>query len=157
MALLISAGLLSAVSAMTWAGPRVAQAVGRDFPALTVLGQTSEGGVPRRALALQTVLVLILLTTATFEAVLVCLQSALLLCSSLTVLGVIVARWRLPGVERPFHCPLYPLPPLIYLAVSIFTIVYVAQEKPLQFLCGLSVLVVGIGLYFPFAKRTMPS
>ena len=37
MAGLIAGGLISSVSAMTWAGPRVAQAVGQDFPALTVL------------------------------------------------------------------------------------------------------------------------
>ena len=34
MAALIAGGLISSISAMTWAGPRVAQAVGQDFPAL---------------------------------------------------------------------------------------------------------------------------
>ena len=31
MAALIAGGLISSISAMTWAGPRVAQAVGQDF------------------------------------------------------------------------------------------------------------------------------
>ena len=34
MAGLIGGGLISAISAMTWAGPRVAQTVGQDFSAL---------------------------------------------------------------------------------------------------------------------------
>ena len=44
MAGLIGGGLISAISAMTWAGPRVAQTVGQDFPALRILARTSPGG-----------------------------------------------------------------------------------------------------------------
>ena len=43
MAALIGGGLISAISAMTWAGPRVAQTVGRDFSALRILARTSSG------------------------------------------------------------------------------------------------------------------
>ena len=50
MAALISGGLISSISAMTWAGPRVAQAVGQDFPALRFFARTSPGGVPRVAI-----------------------------------------------------------------------------------------------------------
>ena len=148
MAALISGGLISSVSAMTWAGPRVAQAVGRDFPALRFFARTSPGGVPRVAIAVQTLLVLIMLATATFEAVLLYAQFSILACSLLTVLGVLVLRWRQPDLPRPFRCFGYPLTPIVFLALNLFAMVYTALERPQQALAGLATLLLGIALYF---------
>ncbi len=145
---LIAAGLVSAISAMTWAGPRVAQTVGQDFPALGFLARTSPGGVPRTALLLQTSLVLVMLLTSTFESVLVYAQFAILTCSFLTVLGVGVLRARSPGLGRPFRCPCYPLPPLVFLALNLFALVYTAIAEPGKAAAGLATLGLGIGLYF---------
>lgn len=152
---LIGFGLISAISAMTWAGPRVAQAVGQDFSALGFLAQTSAGGVPRRAIALQTAIVLLLLATSTFEAILVYALFAILACSFLTVLGVIVLRIRRPDLARPFRCWGYPLTPLIFLALNLFAMAYTAKEKPAHALAGCATLAVGIGLYFLARKRSM--
>jgi APA family basic amino acid/polyamine antiporter len=148
MAALISGGLISSISAMTWAGPRVAQTVGRDFPALRLFARTSLGGVPRVAIGVQTLIVLVMLATATFEAVLLCTQFSLLACSSLTVLGVPVLRWRQPALLRPFRCFWYPLTPILFLALNLFAMVYTAVDKPKQALAGLAILLLGIGLYF---------
>jgi len=148
MAGLISAGLVSAISAMTWAGSRVAQTVGHDFYALRFLAWTSPGGVPRVALVLQTALVLVMLTTWTFESVLMYAQFAILVCSFLTVLGVIVLRWRRPALPRPFRCFGYPFTPLIFLALNLFALVYTAMEKPWHAAAGVGTLLLGIGLYF---------
>ena len=148
MAALISGGLISSVSAMTWAGPRVAQAVGRDFPALRFFARTSPGGVPRVAIAVQTLLVLIMLATATFEAVLLYAQFSILACSLLTVLGVLVLRWRQPDLPRPFRCFGYPLTPIVFLALNLFAMVYTALDRPEQALAGLATLRLGIALYF---------
>ena len=148
MAALISGGLISSVSAMTWAGPRVAQAVGRDFPALRFFARTSPGGVPRVAIAVQTLLVLIMLATATFEAVLLYAQFSILACSLLTVLGVLVLRWRQPDLPRPFRCFGYPLTPIVFLALNLFALVYTALDRPEQALAGLATLLLGIALYF---------
>ena len=148
MAALISGGLISSVSAMTWAGPRVAQAVGRDFPALRFFARTSPGGVPRVAIAIQTLLVLIMLATATFEAVLLYAQFSILACSLLTVLGVLVLRWRQPDLPRPFRCFGYPVTPIVFLALNLFAMVYTALDRPEQALAGLATLLLGIALYF---------
>lgn len=155
MAGLISAGLISAISAMTWAGPRVAQAVGQDFPALGFLAHTSAGGVPRRAIAFQTVIVLLLLATSTFEAILVYAQFAILACSFLTVLGVIVLRVRQPDLPRPFLCLGYPLTPLVFLGLNLFALIYTAKDKPWHAFAGCVTLAAGIGLYFLARKRSM--
>jgi APA family basic amino acid/polyamine antiporter len=157
MAALIAGGLISSISAMTWAGPRVAQAVGQDFPALRLFAWTSAGGVPRVAIGVQTLLVLLMLATSTFEAVLVYAQFAILACSFLTVLGVLVLRWRQPALPRPFRCFGYPITPLLFLALNLFTMVYSAAAKPEQALAGLATLLLGIGLYFVARGARMPT
>ena len=144
---IIAVGLLSVMSAMTWAGPRVAQIVGRDFPALGVLGRTNEGGVPRPALLLQTSIVLILLLTGSFSSVLLYTTFALTVCSSLTVAGVIVMRIRRPDLDRPFRCWGYPLTPLIFLAISGMMLGYSAVQKPVEAIAGCATLAAGLGLY----------
>lgn len=152
---LISIGLISAISAMTWAGPRVAQAIGRDLASLKVLSATRSGGVPLPALGLQTAIVVILLLSATFEAVLVYAQFAILACSFLAVLGVIVLRWRQPGLPRPFRCWGYPVTPIVFLALNLFAMAYSAHDKPIHALAGAATLLVGFLLYFPFRKRRL--
>ena len=148
MAGLISAGLVSAISAMTWAGSRVAQTVGQDFYALRFLSLTSAGGVPRVALILQTTVVLTMLLTGTFESVLMYAQYAIEVCCFLTVLGMMVLRWRRPDLARPFKCFGYPFTPLLFLALVLFTLIYTGLEKPGHAAAGIGTLGVGIGLYF---------
>lgn len=148
VAAVISLGLVSAISAMIWAGPRVAMVIGEDYPhAFGWLQTRTASGIPAAAVIAQGLLTLALLLTSSFEQVLVYTQFALLACSFLTVLGVIVYRFTHPDVPRPFRVPLYPLTPLLFLAISAFAIVYTATVKPLEALCGAATLVAGLGIY----------
>ncbi len=144
---LISAGLISAISAMTWTGPRVAATIGEDFPALRFLARRTKGGIPAAAVLLQLALVLVLLGTATFESVLVYTQFALVLCGLLTVVGLIVLRWREPELPRPFRCWGYPVTPLAFAATAVLTLVYTALERPGQAAAGVGTLLLALALY----------
>lgn len=144
----IALGLISAISAMIWAGPRVAMVIGEDYPrAFGWLQARTASGIPAAAVATQSALTLVLLLTSTFEQVLVYTQFALLACSFLAVLGVIVYRFTQPGLARPFRVPLYPLTPLLFLAISAFAMVYTATVKPFEALCGGLTLAAGLGIY----------
>lgn len=148
VAAIISLGLVSAISAMIWAGPRVAMVIGEDYPrALGWLGFGNSAGIPVVAVAVQSALTLLLLLTSTFEQVLVYTQFALLACSFLTVLGVVVSRIRHPSLPRPFKVPLYPATPLVFLAISAFAMVYTAASRPAEAVCGALTLLGGLGIY----------
>ena len=148
VAAVIALGLVSAISAMIWAGPRVAMVIGEDYPrTFGWLQARTPSGIPAAAVVAQSALTLALLLTSTFEQVLVYTQFALLACSFLTVLGVIVYRVKHPEVPRPFRVPLYPLTPLLFLAVSAFAMLYTATVKPALALCGALTLVAGLGIY----------
>ena len=60
---LICVGLVSAISAMMWIGPRVTVAMGEDFPLLSLFSQRSRSGVPTIALLFQISVVTVLLLT----------------------------------------------------------------------------------------------
>jgi hypothetical protein len=49
-AALICIGLVSAVSAMVWIGPRVNMVIGEDIPALRFFARTTKAGVPATAI-----------------------------------------------------------------------------------------------------------
>ena len=109
--------LISTVSAMLMAGPRVLQVMGEDFRALRVSARTNKDGIPAIAIYIQSALSILFILTSSFESVLLFAGFTLALNSFVTVFGVFVLRRRQPGRERPYRTFLYPLPPLIYLAV----------------------------------------
>ena len=154
VAAVIALGLVSAISAMIWAGPRVAMTIGEDYPhTLGWLGRRTASGIPAAAVLAQSLLTLVLLFTSTFEQVLLYTQFALLACSFLTVLGLVVCRFTQPDLPRPFRVPLYPLPPLLFLSISAFALVYTATVKPLEAGCGALTLAAGLVIYRVVAAR----
>jgi APA family basic amino acid/polyamine antiporter len=145
---LICVGLVSAISAMMWIGPRVTVAMGEDFPLLSIFAQRADNGVPKAALALQLAVVTLLMLTRSFEAVLDFIQFSLTLCSFLAVAGVIVLRVTQPDVPRPYKVWGYPVTPLVFLGVTGFMMYYLVSERPLESLASLGLLASGLVLFF---------
>ena len=140
--------LISTVSAMTIAGPRVLQVVGQDIPAFRALAKSNEDGMPTTAVLVQSGLALIFVATATFDQVLVFAGFTLALNSLFAVSGLFVLRWRHPNLERPFRVPLYPILPLIYIGLSLWTLIYVALERPQEVAVSAGLIATGAVIYF---------
>ncbi len=157
MSALLCLALVSTISAMTWAGPRVTQVMGQDYPVFRRLSHTSRGGIPRRAIWLQTGLVLLLLLTSTFEAVLIYTQLILGLSSTLTVLGVIVLRRKAPDLPRPYKTWGYPVTPCLFLLISLFAMGYTLISHPWESLAGLVTIAIGWPIYLISRPRVAVS
>ncbi|MDX1403607.1 MAG: amino acid permease [Woeseiaceae bacterium] len=140
--------LISTVSAMTIAGPRVLQVIGEDFPALRALGRVNKGGLPATAIFVQSAATILFILSSTFESVLVFAGFTLALNSFATVLGVFVLRYKQPHLARPYRTFLYPLTPLIYLALTGWTLTFVLLNRPVEGLFGLGIITIGLVLYF---------
>ncbi|MEM7146642.1 MAG: amino acid permease [Verrucomicrobiota bacterium] len=145
--LLISFGLISSVSAMTWAGPRVAMTMGEDRRLLNWLSWRSVHGVPRVALLWQAAVVFVLVGTSSFEAVVIYIEVILVAASLLTVGGVIYLRWREPDLERPYRAWGYPVTPLVFMGMSVWMLVYGIKERPAESFWGAVTLFTGAGGY----------
>jgi APA family basic amino acid/polyamine antiporter len=150
---IICIGLISAISSMTWIGPRVTMSMGEDNPLIRFLGRKNRGGIPANAMLLQLLLVNLLLLTRSFEGVLKYIQFALLFCSLLTVLGVIVLRQTRPELPRPYKVWAYPLPPLVFSVITIWMIIYLSRWYPKESLAGLATMFAGLLLYVLTGKR----
>jgi APA family basic amino acid/polyamine antiporter len=149
----ICLGLISSISAMTWIGPRVSMSMGEDHWLLRLLGRTNRNGIPTNAIVLQLLIVNLLLLTRRFELVLVYTQFSLLLCSLLAVLGVVVLRSTQPALPRPYRVWGYPLPPLVFAAVTIWMMIYLLGSNPMESLAALATMLAGFLLYFFAGQR----
>lgn len=146
--------LISTVSAMLMAGPRVLQVMGQDFRALRITARVNEDGIPNIAIYIQSALAVFFILTSSFESVLLFAGFTLALNSFVTVFGVFVMRWRQPELERPYRTFLYPLPPLIYLALMGWTLWFVLVNRPIEGLFGLGVIASGLVVYWFLSRGT---
>ncbi len=140
--------LVSTISAMVWAGPRVTQVIGQDYAIFRRLARTNSRGIPVLAIVIQSAGVLLLLITSTFQILLVYAQFILGLSSALTVLGVFVLRYRAPDLERPYKVWGYPLTPLFFLLLSVLIVGFTFVERPWESMAGLLTVVLGLPVYW---------
>jgi APA family basic amino acid/polyamine antiporter len=155
MAVFIALGLVSAVSAMMWIGPRVTMTMGEDLRALSWLAQRNERGIPVRATLVQCAIVILLILVTSFQKVVNYVQFSLTLCSTLTVLGVFVLRWRRPGLHRPYRAWGYPVTPLIFVAVSLWMLWHLLETPSTRTpsLWGLATAALGLVIYYLSPKQ----
>lgn len=150
--------LISTVSAMLMAGPRVLQVMGEDFRLFRRLSAHNKGGVPRTAIYTQGALTLIFILTSTFESILVFSGFILGLSSLATVLGVFVLRYKkgadIKGKkdDNGYRTWLYPLPPLIYSSIVIWTLSFIVINRPQEAGIALAVIVLGFIAWYVTEK-----
>ncbi|MDT8429210.1 MAG: amino acid permease [Pseudomonadales bacterium] len=140
--------LISTVSAMLIAGPRVLQTIGEDFRLFRLLSINNAEGVPQIAIYTQGFLTMLFIATSTFESVLVFSGFILGLSSLITVLGVFVLRAQ-QGADRhdgegSYRTWLYPLPPLIYGTIMIWTLTFITLNRPQE--ATVAVVIIALGL-----------
>jgi len=145
--------LVSTVSAMTMAGPRVLQVIGEDFYALRFLARVNGDGIPSTAIIFQSSLAVIFVLTSSFESILVFAGFTLALNSFATVLGVFVLRWQQPDLPRPYRTFAYPVTPLVYLVLTGWTLTFVLLNRPQEGLFGLGIIAAGLSFYLLTAAR----
>lgn len=136
--------LVSTASAFVMTGPRVTAAMADDGELPVVFAQRGAGGSPQVALVIQAVIALVFLFTSAFENLLTYIGLTLTLSSGLAVWGVIRLRRREPDLERPFRVPLYPLTPLLFLAMAAWMAVFSVKDSPWPVLASAGTLVAGL-------------
>ncbi|MFL6515744.1 MAG: APC family permease [Chthoniobacterales bacterium] len=152
---IICLGLLSAISSMTWIGPRVTMSMGEDHWLLRFLGRRNSRGIPANAILGQTVIVTLLLLTRSFELVVIYIQFSLLLCSLLTVAGVIVLRRTRPDLPRPSCVWAYPLPVVVFCVATLWMMIYLLYSHPAESILGLGTMVLGLIVYRAADRRPL--
>ena len=141
-------------SAMTVAGPRVYYAFGRDFPALSILSQTNAGtGTPWVALVVQGGVTSLLILTGRVDQIQQYSGFTLSLFASLAVSCVIVLRLRRSEMLRPFRAWGYPTTPLVFLAISTWTMVWAFRGRPMESSFGILTVILAGTLFYLLSGR----
>ena len=144
--------LISSVSAMTLAGPRALQAIGEDFPVLRWLSRTNKDQVPENAVLFQSAVAAFFVVTQSFETIIIFAGSLLAFNSLLAVIGLFVLRRQRPDGDIPFRVPFYPIVPLIYLAITAFTLIFIVTTKPITAFAAAILITAGL-IFYTISKR----
>ncbi len=146
--------LVSSISAMTLAGPRVIEAMAEDLPPLRPLAERTATGSPARAVLLQGALALAFVLTDSFDGVLTYAGFTLTLFTFLAVLGVIILRRREPDLPRPYRVWAYPWTPIFFAGFSLWTLLVVIRDRPMEAVGGAVTLGVAALLTWLVTERT---
>jgi APA family basic amino acid/polyamine antiporter len=155
IAALICIGLVSAVGAMAWIGPRVTMVIGEDLPGLRLFARKTKAGVPAVAILFQLGVVTAMLLTQSFETVVHYIQFSLTFCTFLAVLGVIVLRYTQPQLGRPYRVWGYPATPFVFLLVTGYMMLFQLMQRPKESIAGLVTMLAGL-LLFAVSRRMEP-
>jgi APA family basic amino acid/polyamine antiporter len=115
---LIALGLVSAVSAMVMAGPRVYAAMAEDDALPRLLAHRSARGVPVIAVLLQGAIACAVVLYGDLGKVMQYVGFLLSIFAALTVASILVFRLRRPDAPRPYRDVGYPVTPLLFVGVS---------------------------------------
>jgi Amino acid transporters len=137
---LFSTALLSTLSAMTIAGPRVLEAMGEDYQKLNRFSARNKYDMPYLAILGQGGWAIFLVLVSSFKEIIQYISVSLSIFSMITVIGIFFVRKKYPSAERPFQLPFYPLTPILFILCTSWMLYYVAAEDPM-------IIVYSLGSY----------
>ncbi len=145
--------LVSSISSMVIAGPRVIQSIARDYPVLKILGKQTNEEVPRLSMAIQAFLAILIALTGTFDTVITYTTFAMTLFSTLTVAGVMVLRKSNPNLTRPYRTWGYPLTPILFIGANCWFMYFLLSQKFQETVIGIGIIAIGFILYWVLPKK----
>jgi len=148
VSMVIALLLISSISSMILAGPRVSATIGEDFPRMKFIAHRNSKHVPVYAVLLQSLISIGLIISGTFEDIILYVGFTLNLFTLLTVGGIFIFRITQPNIERPYKTWGYPITPVVFLSLTTWTLYYTFINHPNPSIIGLLTLVAGAIVYF---------
>jgi APA family basic amino acid/polyamine antiporter len=149
VAAILCLSIAGAVSAMTWAGPRVYWAMARDgmiSPWFARLHPCT--AVPARAIVFQSLWASLLILSGTFEQLLVYSGLVLSLFMALTLSTIFRLRRTSIADTYQYRVPLYPFLPATLVIGAFALVIYSLIQRPAESLYGAATVLSGIPLYY---------
>lgn len=145
--IIILLALLSSVSAMVMAGPRIYYAMAKDGVFHAAFGHLHlKYKTPYIAIILQTVWCITLVLTGTFENILLYTGFSIILFSAIAVSSAFILVRRKGKRIGPFRTILFG----IFIVISILIVINAIIYKPFPSLAGLIIILTGIPVFYWF-------
>lgn len=148
MGLVIAFLLISTISAMILAGPRVMQSMGNHINGLRFFARANKNNVPYVSIIFQSLIAVMLVLTSSFQSLITYVSFTLNLFTFLTVFGIFILRYKQPHVKTSYKTPLYPVTPVLFLLIILWILINIVMEKPTESLYGLLTVAAGLVIYF---------
>ncbi|HJS50410.1 MAG TPA: amino acid permease [Pyrinomonadaceae bacterium] len=138
--------ILGTLVAYLMASPRVYYAMARDgifFDSVARLHPRFN--TPHRAILIQVLLASILILAGDFQQILSYFFFVVVLFIGMTVASLFVLR---RGEFDGYKTPLYPLTPIVFLAITAIVLVFIGMRDPARTLLGVTVVLIGLPVYY---------
>ena len=154
VAALLCLSIAGAVSAMTWAGPRVYWAMAQDGVITPWLAYRHPAtGVPARAILFQTVWASALIISGTFEQLIIYSGMVLALFMGLTLSAIFPLRWRNQDTSPAYRSPWYPVLPALLVLGAALVVGSSLLQRPVEALYGAATITAGLPFYFYWKRK----
>lgn len=141
----IAIQLFATISSYLWVGPRVTQAMAKEFRLWRPLAKANQHKIPVAATWLHVLISIVLVLTGSFEQVLLYAGFVLQLMSSLTVSTSLFLK---KNVQGSFVSPLKPWLQIIFLLFNAWILIFTFIQRPVESLIGIGILLAGLIIYF---------
>ena len=154
VAAVLCLSIAGAVSAMTWAGPRVYWAMARDGMISPWLARLHpRNAVPARAIVFQSLWASLLILSGNFEQLLVYSGLVLSLFMALTLSTIFRLRRTSVLDIHQYRAPFYPFLPAALVTGAFTLVIYSLVQRPAESLYGAATVLSGIPLYYFWRRR----
>ncbi len=154
VSILLCLSIAGAVSAMTWAGPRVYWAMAQDRVISPWLAQRHpRTGVPARAIVFQTLWASVLIVSGTFEQLLVYSGMVLAFFMALTLSAIFLLRKNESEPTGTYRIPWYPILPAILVMAALAIVFTSMLQRPVQAFYGSITVLGGLPLYLYWKRQ----
>ncbi len=146
--------LLSVISAMIMAGPRVYYAMAKDHLFFKRFGRVNQRRrTPGQAIMLQAAIAAFMVLTSSFEKLLIYIGFTLSIFAMLTVLGMMVIRVKGRHPESSYRTFGYPFTPILFILGNLWIILFSIYANPLAAICGAGTILSGVLIFYCFNRK----
>ncbi len=157
VSVLLVVSALGAMNGSIMTGARVPYAMARDRLVPAALGRVSRhGGSPVAAVVAQGVVAAILAVSGTFDQLTDAVVFASWVFYAMCTSAVFRLRRRFPTAPGTFLTPLYPILPIVFIAVAALLLVNTIVTSPALSALGLGVVALGVPTYLVI-RRHVPA
>jgi basic amino acid/polyamine antiporter, APA family len=154
VAAILCLSIAGAVSAMTWAGPRVYWAMAQDGVITPWLAyRHPETGVPARAILFQTLWASALIVSGTFEQLIIYSGMVLAFFMGLTLSAIFPLRSRTQDPGPAYSSPWYPVLPALLVSGATLVVGSSLLQRPAEALYGAATVAGGLPFYFYWRRK----
>jgi len=149
--ILIVVSILGAINGSTFSTPRATMAMANDglfFRSFRWISPRFH--TPIVALVAHGIWAAALASMGTFQELFTAVIFTAWIFYGLSVFGVVILRIKEPHLERPYSCPLYPIPPVLFVLATLWIVLNTVITDTKHAISGVALIAMGFPLYLLF-------